>query len=529
LFDLYTDLHKTFGKHDLSALAGFSQEYETYGYFNGIRDDLITTSYPTLQLATGEMSVSEDKQAWVIRSAFYRLNYIFDGKYIIGTNGRYDGTSRFPKQTRFGFFPSGEAAWIVSNERFFQPLSSIFSHAKLRATYGSLGNQAVGNYPYISTMSAGIQNVLVNGVKPMGVNPPGLITAALTWEKVYSLNGGIDVNFLNDRLAVSADVYRRDTKDMLAQGKTLPNVLGTSEPQINAADLKTKGWELSLLWRDRLNVTDKPFEYSARFILADSRTFITKFDNPTNYRLNYYVGQEIGEIWGLETLGFFKDQADIDNSPDQLEVTSYPGTRPIEAGDLKYRDLNGDGKITYGDRTLDNPGDFKIIGNSSNRYTYGLDLNADWNNFDLRIFVQGVGKKNWYHVAGDMDFYGMMDSPYVPVLKNNLDHWTPENTDAYFPRLKPYLANGAGDISIPQTRYLQNAAYMRMKNITFGYTLPHRLLSSIKVDGVRLYFSGENLFETTKLIKNFDPEQLNTQSRRYPIQRTYSIALNITL
>jgi hypothetical protein len=311
---------------------------------------------------------------------------------------------------------------------------------------------------------------------------------------------------------------------MLAQGKTLPNVLGTSEPQINAADLKTKGGELSLRWRDRFNVISKPLEYSARFILSDSRTFITKFENPTNYRANYYVGQEIGEIWGLETLGFFKDQADIDNSPNQLEVTSYPGDRPIEAGDLKYRDLNNDGKITYGDRTLDNPGDFKIIGNTSNRYIYGLDLNADWNHFDLRIFMQGVGKKDYYPISL---YFGIYSNPRAPILETDLDHWTPETPDAYYPRLKSYLADGAGDISIPQTRYLLNAAYMRMKNVTFGYTLPADLLSRIKVGSVRVYFSGENLFEITPLPNYIDPEGLGGYS--HPFQRTYSIGLNITL
>lgn len=529
-FNLYTDARKTFGIHSLSAIAGYSQEYETYEKFLGKRLDLITDTYPTPELATGEMTIHQDKYAWVVRSAFYRFNYTLDNKYIVETNGRYDGTSRFPQKDRFGFFPSVSAAWIVSNEKFFQPATTWFSHLKLRASYGSLGNQGIdpGNpdyYPYITSMSASKVNYLLNGGKPMGVYTPGLVSAGLTWEKVYTINGGIDANFLNNRLTLSGDVYRRDTKDMLTAGKTLPNVLGTAEPKINAADMKTRGWELSALWRDFVNVGGKPLNYSARFILSDSRSFITKFDNPTGYLKDYYVGYEIGEMWGLETLGFFKDQADIDNSPDQWDVTSYPGDRPIEPGDLKYKDQNGDKKINKGAWTVDDPGDYKIIGNNRARYNYSLDLNAGWNGFDLRMLFIGVGKRDFYPTG--YKFTGIYAAPWGNVLENNLDHWTPQNPDGYFPRPKSYLDWGTGDLSETQTRYMQNAAFLRMKNLTFGYTIPALLTKKINVDNIRIYFSGENLFEITKLSRNYDPEALNDTS--HPFQRTFSIGLNITL
>lgn len=535
MINVYGDFRKELGKHSFSAVGGFSQEYETYEKFFGKRIDLITDTYPTPELAVGEMTINENKYAWVVRSGFYRLNYIFDGKYIFETNGRYDGTSRFRKDDRFGFFPSVSAAWIVSNEKFFEPIHSWFNHAKLRASYGSLGNQGVdpnnpNYYPYIATMSANKINYLVNGEKPMGVNPPGLVSNALTWEKVYTMNFGVDFNFLSNRLVSSFDYYRRDTKDMLTVGRELPNVLGTGEPKINAADLKTTGWELSLLWRDAFKVGGKPFDYSARFILSDSRSVITKFDNPTKYLNNfadpnYYVGMEIGEIWGLETLGFFKDEEDIKNSPDQWDVTSYPGDRPIEPGDLKYKDQNGDNKITRGARTVDDPGDYKKIGNSRSRYNYGLDLNASWRGFDLRILLQGVGKKDFF--ANGYKFTGIFTGPWGSVFENNLDHWTPDNPNGYFPRLKSYLDWGSGDLSEPQTRYLQNAAYMRMRNLTVGYSLPKSMMSKIGVGDIRIYFSGENLFEITKLNKNYDPEGLN--SGGHPYQRTFSFGLNISL
>lgn len=525
-FNLYTDFSKKFGDHSLSIVGGFSQEYETFEYFKGKRNDLITDSYPTLELATGEMTMSQTRNTLALRSAFYRLNYILEDRYILETNGRYDGTSRFPKDSRFGFFPSVSGAWIISQEPFFTPIQSWFSHLKLRLSYGSLGNQNLSSYyPYLATMSASKVNYLVNGDKPMGVYTPGLVSEGLTWEKVYTINAGIDANFFNDRLAVTADVYRRDTKDMLTVGKTLPNVLGTAEPKINAADLKTRGWELSVMWRDHFKIQDKPFDYSARVMLYDSRSFITKFDNPTGYLSNYYVGCELGEIWGLETLGFFKDQEDIDNSPNQWDVTSYPGDRPIEPGDLKYKDQNGDNKINSGSWTLDDPGDYKIIGNTSNRYNYSIDLTANWNGFDLRMLFMGVGKKDFYF--NNYKMVGIYAGPWGNVMKNNLDHWTPENPNGYFPRLKSYLSGNGGDLAINQTRYLQNAAFLRMKNLTFGYTIPAKLTTPLGVSKVRLYFSGENLFEFTKLCENFDPEVLSDST--HPIQRTYSFGLNIVL
>ncbi|MCC8155447.1 MAG: SusC/RagA family TonB-linked outer membrane protein, partial [Tannerellaceae bacterium] len=260
MFNLYTDVRKDFGIHSFSFVGGYSQEYENYEYFMGERRDMISESYPTPQLAVGEMFIDESITEWSIRSAFYRLNYILDGKYILETNGRYDGTSRFPSSDRFGFFPSVSAAWIVSNEKFFEKAHSIVSHLKIRTSYGSLGNQTVKNgssenyYPYIPSMSADKVNYLLNGEKPMGIGVPGLVSAALTWEKVYTVNGGIDINFLKNRLTMSGDVYRRDTKDMLTKGRMLPNVLGTSEPQINAADLKTLGWELTVAWRDQFKL-----------------------------------------------------------------------------------------------------------------------------------------------------------------------------------------------------------------------------------------------------------------------------------
>ena len=519
----YLDFNKSFGKHSLSALIGFNQEYNNHKYMRGEREELISSTLPSVELATGAARVREENYEWATRSGFFRLNYMFNNRYILETNGRYDGSSRFPKNDRFGFFPSVSAAWIITQEKFMEATQSWLSHAKLRVSYGALGNQDVGYYEYISSMDSKEQQLLLNGVKPMGVDPSGLVSSVLTWEKVYTQNLGLDLNFLANRLTFSGDIYRRDTKDMLTKGKTLPNVLGTSEPKINAADMKTEGWEMSIGWRDVFNLKGKPFNYSARFILSDSRSFITKFDNPTGNLNDYCAGQEIGNIWGLVTEGFFIDQADIDSHADQWDVTAYPGDRPIQPGDLKYKDLNGDKKINSGSWTIDDPGDYKVIGNTANRYNYGADFSADWNGFDLRILLQGVGKKDWYPESNY--FFGIYRAPWANVLENNLDHWTPENTNAYFPRLKSYIAEGGKDLAINQTRYLQDASYLRIKNITIGYTLPKELTMKARLERVRFYLTGDNIFEFTKLSKNYDPEILGTS---HPMQRIFSFGLNLS-
>ena len=285
---------------------------------------------------------------------------------------------------------------MISNEKFYQPVKEVMNIAKFRASYGWLGNQNVGYYEYISNMSFYECTYLLEGKKTTGVGSPSPISDDLTWEKVNTMNLGLDLAFFKNRLTISGDIYRRNTKDMLTKGKTLPGVFGVDPPRQNAADLKTEGWEFSIGWQDNFSLASKPFRYSVKFNLSDSRAEITKFDNKKKQLDDYYVGQRLGEIWGLTTEGFFLSEEDIKNHADQWAVTSYPGDRPLAPGDLKFKDLNEDGYVNKGDWTKDNPGDFSVIGNSTPRYCYGADINAAWNGFDLRILLQGVGKQDWY-------------------------------------------------------------------------------------------------------------------------------------
>ena len=529
-FDVYATFAKTFNeKHFVNVVAGFNQEEYRYEYTGMSRNNLITDGLPTIQLATGDMSMSESISTLALRGAYARFNYTFDDKYILEFNGRYDGTSRFPKNDRFVFSPSGSAAWVVSREKFWKPLEDVVSFFKLRYSYGLLGNQNNSSYyPYIASMSSGKLGYIIDGERPLYVSAPGLVSSTLTWEKVSTSNIGADINFLDNRLSISGDYYVRRTKDMVTSGQPLPGVLGTSVPSENAADLKTKGWEVTMTWKDQVKVAGKPMNYQVGFNLADSRSFITKFNNPTGTLGSYYVGYEFGQMWGYTTEGFFTSAEDVANHADQTNVASYLENRPLEAGDLKFADLNGDGKISQGANTLEDHGDRTIIGNSSKRFTFGINAYADWNGFDLSAFFQGVGKRDYYPGSGDLYFWGIYSQPWTNITYGNYyDHWTEDNPNGYFPRMKGYVAEYT-EAALTQTKYMQNAAYIRLKNLTLGYTLPTKWTQKVNISRVRVYFSGDNLFTISGLYKyyNIDPEGLGGQS--YPLQRSYSFGLNVT-
>lgn len=532
-FDAYATFHKLFNdKHDFTAMVGFNQEDWRDNYTAASRKELISSSLPTLGLASGDMNVEQRIYSLSMRSVFGRLNYIYNNKYILAFNGRYDGTSRFPHNDRYAFNPSGSAAWVLSEENFFAPVRDVVNFLKLRFSYGSLGNQNLKEnyYAYLATMDSKKISQILDGNQPIGVSAPGLVAGNLTWEKVTTADWGMDINFLNNRLTATVDGYIRRTKDMLTLGAELPNVLGTDEPLENAADLKTTGWDLTINWRDQFKLAGKPFNYGVSFNIGDSRSWITKFRNDTGSLDSYYEGWEMGSIWGLETEGFFISQEDIDNHADQTQVASYIGTRPIAPGDLKFKDLNNDGKIDKGAWTIDDHGDYKIIGNDRARYGFGFNMNADWNGFDFSLFVQGVLKKN-YTPDNDLYFWGIYSQPWTNITYGNYyDRWTEENPsqDAYFPRFKSYVAEGGAEAAIPQTRYLQNAIYARLKNLTVGYTLPQKWVEKANIQRLRVFFSGDNLCEITGLYKHYklDPECLG--GVMYPLQRSYSFGLNVT-
>lgn len=528
VLNLYTDFHKNIGSHFVQGLVGYNQEYRIAKTYTARRNNLIANTLPSIGLSTGSMVESENIGDYALRGLFYRLAYNYKNRYLLELNGRYDGSSRFPQNKRWGFFPSASAGWLLSEEQFMAPVKSAtgLTLLKVRGSYGSLGNQsAVGNYDYIPTMSSAQVGQILGTGRPMTVNAPGAVSDNFSWETVSTLNFGLDLGFFSNRLEFNFDKYTRYTRDMLIAGKTLPAVFGTSVPRVNAGDLKTSGWELRLNWRDKGELAGSPFFYNINFSLADNRTTITRFDNPTKLLSNYYVGQQIGEIWGAEIEGFFQNEDELKSHPNQRAMGTDDQSYQFFVGDPKFKDRNNDGIVDKGNSTVDNPGDLYKIGNSTPRLAYGLDLSGGWKGFDLRAFLQGVGKRDWYPGASNVYFWGVYAQPWTNVTVQNLDSWTPDNRDAYFPAIRAYTAeDNMEQLGIPNKRYLQNAAYMRVKNITLGYTLPRSILKKVGLEKVRFYISGENLFEISHIKVNIDPESFGKAA--YPFQRTYSCGLN---
>ena len=502
--------------HNFKFMVGYNQEKKRTQYYYAGRKDLINPDNPAINQATGDMAINGNMGQWAVNGTFARINYDYQGRYLLELNGRYDGSSKFKKGYRYQFFPSVSLAWRVSEEKFFEGMKTWWDNLKLRGSYGSLGNQVVsGNFPYLATYGINSKyGALLGGKLPVAITAPGLVSASFTWETVNQIDLGFDASFLRNRLNVSFDWYRRNTKDMLVDGEALPAVLGADVPRMNAADLKTLGWELSLEWNDRL-----PFglSYHVKGVLSDYQSTITKFNNPTGLINKYYVGRKLNEIWGYVSNGLF--QSDEEAAAHANQSYLYGGK--WGAGDVRYEDLNGDNKINDGDNTLGKPGDRKVIGNSTPRFAYGITAGCEYKGFDFEMFWQGIGKRDWFPGSGSAAYWGFTNEWQTP-LTTSLDYWTTENRNAFFPKLG--WNNGGNRVA--STRYLQSASYCRLKSITLGYTIPKAILDKVGVSRLRVYITGENLFTFTPLIKAFDPETLDNLT--YPINKKLAVGLNLT-
>ena len=523
--NLYTNYVKSIEKHTLSAMVGGQFEYNNYGKLLGKKRDLITDKVPAIGTATGVTTLSDEMYEWSTLGAFLRLGYTYDDKYMVEFNGRYDGSSRFRRGKRWGFFPSVSAGYTLSREKYWEPLLDYVNMMKIRASYGSLGNQEVPNYLHVETLPIKTNlNFPIGGIRPVYTQAPDLVSWNLTWEESRTVNIGADLGFLSNRLTATFDWYNRETVNMFGPSEALPAVLGKNPPKKNNASIGTKGFELTLTWKGRVN---DDFNYSVTGLLSDNKTTVLKYNNPTRLLSNgkdvFYEGQSLGEIWGYETDGFFRDDADVKGSAGQSALYAK-----WSAGDIKYKDLNGDKKIDWGDGTADNPGDKKIIGNSTPRFLYGLNLSANYKDFDFSMFWQGVGKRDVF--IGSTSYFGFQNNKFFTnVYEHNLDYWTEENTGAFF--AKPYATGEVDKNQQIQSRFLQNAAYLRLKNLQIGYSLPRALLQKVKIDRLRFYVSGENLLTFTKLVDGIDPECTEGEwgdAKSYPASLVCSFGLNLT-
>ncbi|OUJ74099.1 SusC/RagA family TonB-linked outer membrane protein [Hymenobacter crusticola] len=562
--NLYGEYENRFREdHYFKAMVGYNYEQSTFRGLQTQRNGLIYPDAKDINLALGQsISTSGGWERWNIMGGFYRLNYSFKDRYLLEASGRYDGSSKFPSNERFAFFPSFSAGWRLSNESFWHVSPNLISELKIRGSYGALGNGNISSYAFQEQFRIAQSGRVLNGVRPQYTSQPGVIPDGLTWEKSTTQDLGLDLSMLNNRLTLNADGYIRNTTDMFTVGMTLPAVFGTDVPKGNYADLKTKGWEVALNWRDNLNLGAKPLNYGVRLTLADYTARVTKYNNPERRlndpnsnpaNLSYYEGQKLGEIWGYTTDGFFTSQDQIAGSPSQALFRASTSGKLLP-GDIKFKDVNGDGVINPGDNTVANPGDRRVIGNTLPRYTYGAMADASWNNFFVSIFFQGVGHQDWYPGAEAGTFWGQYNRPYNKIPKSQLGNiWSEDNPDAYFPRYRGYVSqNGAGELTQIQTKYLQNVAYIRLKNLQIGYNLPVAFINRIKMNAARVYLSGENLWAWSpfyKITKDIDVENIGRSdvlltppdatasnpnsgnsgnANNYPILKSFTLGLSVT-
>lgn len=517
----FTSYEKKIGDHYFNVMAGFTQELYDKLSMKASNDYLFSDEVPMISLSYGtNRSITDEASELAIRGGFGRINYNYKEKYLIELNGRYDGTSRFLEDVRYKFYPGVSAGWVVSRESFWEPLLDYVNSFKIRGSYASLGDQSFTTsyypfYPALSNKSPTSTHWVFGSGRESSFAQPGLVNYDLTWITTNTLGFGADLAFLNNRLTFSFDWYKRHAKDFVSFGEKLPAILGTTAPRVNDAETETKGWEISLGWKDKIGQVS----YGASLVLSDYKGKILKYNNPTKLISDmWYDGMTMGEIWGYETVGLFKDQAEIDATDQSyLDANWY-------VGDVHYKDLNGDGKIDIGDNTVDNPGDRKVIGNSTPRYSFGINLNAEWKGFDCTLFLQGVGKRDMMFAEDANYFWGFTTEWQTAYFTEHTDRWTEDNPNGYYPRA--YFGNTKNKKS--QTRYLQNAAYLRIKNLQLGYTLPKTITDKINFQRARVFVNVENLATFTSLMKIVDPEIVNTDAKVYPLQRTWACGINVT-
>ena len=537
--------------HHLTVMAGLNAETWANKNVKALGKNLLSEDLNDLNLIAPDVDgnvlteVGGGQNAYSLLGVFARVNYDYKGRYLFEASARYDGTSRFAEGSRWGLFPSGSLGWRISEEPFFAPAKKVINNLKLRASYGSLGNQNVGYYAHLRTISLNYFSNYTFGegsTKPKYSSLSNPVSSGLTWETTQQSNIGLDMTMFNNRLEFTAEAYIRDTKNMLTDGDALPGVFGADPPKANSADLRTKGYELSLSWRDQFNLAGHPFGYSVRATMSDFRSHITKFDNPTyTFGKSYYEGMRLGDIWGFVVDGLFATDEEAKQYTSEVLDCSYINGRMTGgflAGDLRFVDLDGDKVLGIGSNTVDKPGDRKILGNSLPSLQYGMTFAFDWLGFDVSAFFQGTGNHYWYPHGFNMNFWGCYSYSYVSFLQRDFIQrcWSEENPDAYFPRPRSYSATG-GELSKVNSRYLQNVRYLRFKNLTVGYTLPKKWLDKGRVDKVRIYFTGENLHYWSPLKKNclyVDPESAFSRSSdvdnhmSYTWQKTMMFGIDIT-
>lgn len=553
-------------KHNFKVMLGYNQEVFDRDRVGMRIEDLLTRDKANITFGTEMLDMEGSTLEWAIQGYFGRFNYDYDGKYLLEVNARYDASSRFPEGNRWGLFPSVAAGWIIDKENFWtSSLENVISSLKLKASYGKLGNQNVGVNTFRELIGMGRTSWLFNGEQGNYARVPSPLPANIGWEKITSTNVGVNLGFLEDKLTASLELYERNTRDMYLPGQPLSAVFGASEPRRNYAAMRNRGFEITAGYNDQFNILDSELSLSIQANVSNNKGVITKFDNPNGLLSTFWEGQEIGEIWGYRIDGQFQSDeaaAAFQNEYGRdnlyrvyrgiLDYGSNTDWNYLKAGDLKYVDVDGDGEINNGKNTLEDHGDLVPIGNSMPKFPFGFNINASWKNFDLTVIGQGVAKQDWYP-SGPL-YWGTFHRPYVSFLRKDLlnkvwDPAHPNDSNRIFPqRQRAYNALSSGRMSYNYNdHFLTNIGYLRIKNLTVGYTIPPTFTKKVNIKRLRFFVSGENIFTWTfgGLTEYLDPEEVGshvsysnpngvsarpaTDTQLYPMGKTFSAGVQISL
>ena len=552
--------------HDLNVVGGWNiEDYNYHRFYLQRKGMLYPDKLASFELFDGDQTVEQNDSSYGIIGFFGRANYTLLRRYIFEVSARYDGSSKFPTSSQWGFFPSGSIGWRLSEEPWMKWSRSWLDNFKIRANYGSLGNGTVSPYTFLETIGVDKTSVLIDGARVNYTTQPAVIPQSLTWETVTTYDVGVDIDLLKNRLSFSGDYYIRNTTDLITSGPEIPAVYGASSPVGNYAALQTRGWEATLSWRDSFKLGGKDFRYSIKGSIWDTRTWVTKYESTNHLCLGYYEGKELGEIWGFRTNGYFLSNDDANNWATDSYHKNGSNFRAY-AGDIRFIDMDGDGTIGYGKQTVEDHGDLDVIGNVTPRYQYGINIDLKWNGFGISAFFQGVGQRDWYPAVESAYFYGMYNRPYSFLMKSqtgdnyvHIDYgdqsngynWTVTNADKnpYWTRRVGYSANrNVGPLTVENDYYLQNAAYIRLKNLTVDYSVPAKFMQKVGMQGARLYVSMENLWTWSPIFEHtsmFDPEVITTgdtdfdsykqyglsgvgDGYSYPMLKTFTFGVNLT-
>lgn len=560
--NLYGTYARELKDHHFKLMLGYNQENYVSDNITAEQGGLLFNDLANLNLGTEILRADGSATLWAVKGYFGRFNYDYKNRYLLEINARYDGSSRFPTESRWGMFPSISGGWYVSKENFWANLKNAVSTFKFRASYGKLGNQNVDLYTFSEIMGLGQSSWLVDGTKLNYAGIPAPLPSSVSWENTKTVDFGVDLGFLQNKITATFDWYQKNTDGMYLPGQPLPAVFGAAEPKENIAGLRNRGFELSIGYNDQFNLGGSPLHLNLTASLYNFKGIITKYPNPNGIMSSFWEGQELGQIWGYHIDGQFQSDEEAKAYQDQfanptkdlgqvykyiintIQNTEWKG---LKAGDVKYVDLDGDGSIDKGDYTLADHGDIRPIGNAMPKLPFGFTLSADWKNFDLYVAGTGVMHQDWYP-TGDI-FWGTYERPYLSFIRKDLieNAWTPEQPGNTYPQIyRGYTSLGAArSLGEVNDYYLLNVGYLRVKNLTIGYTLPEKLTRRFQIKKLRIYFSGENLltWRFGDLTKYIDPEQAGSginynnpdqavsraRLEDYPIGKTFSFGASLTL